>query len=474
MFSKFPFFTLFILLFFTSCNTVTQQETYNRSSVTALSSIQPSYFVKPDGSDRNNGFSSSSAFKNLQYAIDMAKRTSIKTIIVIGTLELINQTMRYNDKVLFGISDNGLNDSKEILIKGLDNANENEKAILSGIYSNNSIVFMSYGNCYVKFENIEITEGRGIAITSPSERESPGIVTIGQGTAIYNNQIGAFVSNGCKLIIDGGIIHGNKNTERDSSGTGITVWEGGELILTSGKIINNESYNGGAIVVNEGGVFVMNGGFISNNYAKQLGGAIAISPRGKFLMTGGEISNNYAEIEGGAIIVSGEFIMENGRIVNNHTKESNGTNIDFSRFQDTDSWLHIYGGGGVSIRNGVFRMVNGEISNNISYGFGGGVLINLAGTFIMEDGILSGNTAILGGGVFQNYGNFAKLRGIIYGQDASDILRNNAVSNLSEKSGQAIFIWRYKPSLTIWEMNDTIIQAINSINGNNVWEDYFR
>jgi hypothetical protein len=232
-FTNFAFLTLGSLIFFFSCNTVTQQKTSITSNATTITSIRPSYYVKASGNDLNNGFSPSSALRNLQYAIEMAKKTNIKTITVIGTLEFRNQTMRYNDGTLFGISDINLYDSREILIKGLDNANEDEIAVLSGVYSNNSIVFRSSGNCFVRFENIEITGGSGIFISGPPGIVSTGIVTLGQGTVIYNNQMGASVSNGCKLIIDGGVIRGNKNSERDSSGTGITVWEGGELILTS-------------------------------------------------------------------------------------------------------------------------------------------------------------------------------------------------------------------------------------------------
>jgi len=66
---------------------------------------------------------------------------------------------------------------------------------------------------------------------------------------------------------------------------------------------------------------------------------------------------------------------------------------------------------------------NGEGSEYLR-NLGGGVWVN--GTFIMNDGEISGNYAYIGGGIFVNYGNFRIINGTIYGSNAADDLKNTA------------------------------------------------
>jgi hypothetical protein len=79
------------------------------------------------------------------------------------------------------------------------------------------------------------------------------------------------------------------------------------------------------------------------------------------------------------------------------------------------------GGGGVYVSGGTFTMEGGEISGNTaSYG-GGGVFVYNNGTFTMEGGEISGNTASSGGGgVFvSSNGTFTMEEGEISGNTAS-------------------------------------------------------
>jgi hypothetical protein len=82
-------------------------------------------------------------------------------------------------------------------------------------------------------------------------------------------------------------------------------------------------------------------------------------------------------------------------------------------------------GGGVYVNGGSFVMKGGTVSGNTSAsdhayeGEGGGVFVIDKGTFTMEGGTISGNAATYGGGgVYNQYGGFAKTGGTIYGDDA--------------------------------------------------------
>jgi len=82
-----------------------------------------------------------------------------------------------------------------------------------------------------------------------------------------------------------------------------------------------------------------------------------------------------------------------------------------------------WGGGGVSVGDGVFFMGGGEISGNTAR-YGGGVWNAGAGLFFMDGGVISNNIAWnSGGGV---YGIIRISNGVIYGMDAEEGFRNIA------------------------------------------------
>jgi hypothetical protein len=102
-------------------------------------------------------------------------------------------------------------------------------------------------------------------------------------------------------------------------------------------------------------------------------------------------------------------------------------------------------GGGVYVgSNSSFVMSGGKISSNsvaTASSFGGGVYVGydggtspIGGTFTMNGGEISGNTAFYGGGVYiflsgtdSLSGTFTKQSGgVIYGTDASDTQKNTA------------------------------------------------
>jgi hypothetical protein len=120
---------------------------------------------------------------------------------------------------------------------------------------------------------------------------------------------------------------------------------------------------------------------------------------------------------------------------------SNGT---FSMNGGEVSGNTAYHGGGVYVDGGAFTMNGGEVSRNTA-SVGGGVGVRYGGTFRMSGGEVKGNTATFtgggGGGVCIFYGNsatittFTKTGGIIYGND--NIPANN---NTATGRGHTVYI----------------------------------
>lgn len=120
----------------------------------------------------------------------------------------------------------------------------------------------------------------------------------------------------------------------------------------------------------------------------------------------GRITNNDAMKRGGAVA------MQNGTL---HTVNMyEGALIDGNTTGEESA-------GGVLVAKGVFTMFGGTISNNVADreagAWGGGVYIRESGTFIMKDGVITGNSATTAGGGIafdadkKNTGSYAILEG---------------------------------------------------------------
>jgi parallel beta-helix repeat protein len=212
--------------------------------------------------------------------------------------------------------------------------------------------------------------------------------------------------NGQLFMYDGVTLQNNKNTE--SEGGGVYVFCG-TFTMNGGIISGNESnaYGGGVYVWGQPGslaTFFMKKGTISGNTVSNNGGGVCVQDNGQFEMTGGTIGGtkpedkNIAGYNGGGVFVTygSTFTMynENTMICGNEAKAPNG------------------GGGGVYLFGGTFTMYNGIINGNNALE-GGGVYVLSAsgytGNFTMEGGIIgttdpyeNGNTAQNGGGVYMS------------------------------------------------------------------------
>jgi hypothetical protein len=215
---------------------------------------------------------------------------------------------------------------------------------------------------------------------------------------------GITVSGG-DLVISGGVIIENNTF---NLGAGVWLADGTKLTMTGGEIRFNEVKNsavggGGVYLAGPNSEFTLKAGTIRDNTSDADGGGVSMMGGGKITMEGGTISGNTAVQAGGGVYIRGsgaEFTMEGGTVSGNKAIGS-GTGK----------------GGGVCVAaNGTFTMKGGDIKKNESDNDGGGVYISgssstqlgkasitrgLIGGSSAEDG----NTAKYGGGLFVgNYG----------------------------------------------------------------------
>lgn len=178
----------------------------------------------------------------------------------------------------------------------------------------------------------------------------------------------------------------------------------GSLILHTGTITNfngQSSSRGAVITIGSEASFIMNGGLVTKNtFSSQYGGIILIKEGADFTMNGGEISNNNSaiteQINNGVIYVEASgstsqnkvettFTLNNGLITNN-SSERGTVFLGEPAYPDYYSLVKM-------VMNG------GEISHNEALYTGGGVFVCGQATFEMNDGKITRNTAVIGGGV---------------------------------------------------------------------------
>jgi hypothetical protein len=323
------------------------------------------YYVKADGSDRNDGLSEEKAVRSLFKALNLASRTPAKTIIVLGQLDLSSEQSSSPERV-FLIQGTG---KEQITIRGQD------RAVLSGRGTERRVVLIR-GISNICFEDIEISggggegEGGGIGIGESAE------LTLGPGSLITGNRSGALgggiaIAPGGRLYIRGGMVNGN---ETAGVGGGIAA-AGAVLVMESGEIRDNTAEGGGGVAVYEGGSFTLKSGAVLSNRAS-VGGGIILNRGGVFVMEGGELGGNASEGSGGALALIDRcvFTLKNGEIRGNTSGQ--------------------YGGAVASDDSSLLELLGGSFKTNTAESFGGGLFVSGNFTKASESGcVIYGNNA---------------------------------------------------------------------------------
>ena len=210
-----------------------------------------------------------------------------------------------------------------------------------------------------------------------------------------------------------------------------------KCVITNTDFYNNESMQGGAIMVhNSGAEVTFNSGKIYNNRAVFVSGNPSGSGQGagvfvdegsSFTMEGGEIGiagtngGNSAYYKGGGVYTAGTF-------------NYNGGDIYYNEATDGDTRGD---GGGVYVAGGTFNLISGQsITKNTAVN-GGGIYIkggelNVYGT--VGGSTADKNTATNGGGIFADGGTLNLNNGAVVsynqGTNGAGIYINNGWQNL--------------------------------------------
>lgn len=300
---------------------------------------------------------------------------------------------------------------------------------------------------YATSATVNITDG---AIITNNKRN----------TTNYSNGGGVYIEQNAKLVMDGGEVSHNTTS---GSGGGIYVSSDNntDAIISGGKIINNEAGWGGGIDAQS--TLTIEGGEISGNKALHFGGGVQVP--NMLLMSGGIISDNTAGSGGGGLFIyqgrsdrETMAIIQGGTISGNMVTSGDGGGIKLGR----DSWLGITSGeisgnkalmgGGVS-SSGSISITGGKISGNIAnsaVGHGGGIFSDslLGGGIVnMTGGEISSNIASdEGGGIYARGGAITIENGIIKDNTAEHGGGISVFSSLTYFVGQE---WKLPVTLTI-------------------------
>ena len=309
-----------------------------------------------------------------------------------------------------------------------------------------------------------------------------------------NKNIGAVDVDGGHFIMNGGEISNTRYVVRNGEQPNGTVYihNGGEFTMNDGTICKTHSggLHCGTVYVDQIGSFTMNDGKICDSDAtgKYTASVLLDGLKAEMLMKGGEISGNTASLEnstpGVAVSNGASFEMEDGTIANNNGWRGGGVLVGTTT--DTP-----YSGEETAAR---FTMNGGEISNNtvtlnLENSGGGGVLVQNNAEFIMNNGIITGNTAKgkgMGGGVatsnqeMDGGGRFTMNGGTIsnnsaacgggvysYSRDTVTLRGGYILSNRAGNSGGGVYVSTAPYNITL--ENALVTGNTASVMGGGIW-----
>lgn len=315
------------------------------------------------------------------------------------------------------------------------------------------------------------TKGGGVSI------DNGGSFTLVSGTIKDNQALqyggGVSVMSGT-FTMTGGTITGN-HAGAGFSGGGVFLYnyvadKSAKLIMTGGTISNNTAANGGGIasagylLPTERELMVISGGTIEGNRATGYGGGIWFQSAMHGTETGELgvariskvlIQGNSADVNGGGISADASVVITDAQIINNTTPGSGG-GVHTGNVVTTMEKVTVTGntadqGGGIFC-SGTVTLTDCTITGNTAKGatgVGGGVRVAGPANVTVNGGKITGNEAIVGGGVY-SYGSdkngadtpnktvFTMTSGVLYGNTstnsigstAADVYSNNATLKL--------------------------------------------
>jgi major membrane immunogen (membrane-anchored lipoprotein) len=272
----------------------------------------------------------------------------------------------------------------------------------------------------------------------------------GGGVGLYERYFGGgvYVAHSGYFVMSGGVISNNTDS-------GVDIGHGGSFVMSGGVIANNTAGYGGGVCAMYGSFEMCGDAVIANNTAGEGGGVFvnhaSTSCGGSFSMSGNAVIVNNTAGNGGGVYNGGTFKMSGDAVIANNTASRNGGGVyvGLGFFELTGGKIYCntaLDGGGVC-NNGNFTMSGGIIFGNTAVelyyggGHGGGVYNSnvfpsskpddagfVSGLFNMSKGsVISNNTAVYGGGIYNNDGIFNRAGGIVADNKAAS--KDNDVSS---------------------------------------------
>ena len=319
-----------------------------------------------------------------------------------------------------------------------------------------------------------MTANKTLTVTKVSKLIAKEAVSITRGENFTSNFFN--VSSGVSLEIAGSenstiTIDGGNSDSNPISVQSPLITVNGELTLSNCTLQNNNNSNYVGAVYVGAGTFTMNDGVTITNCKATDGGAVYITGGGIFKMTGGTITGCSATNSGGGVwmnTVSSFTMSGNSKIENCTATNNEGGGVYVTDVNNPCTFIMLdnatitgcsaeKGGGGVSYgcsTSGTFEISeNAKISNNInnnnSYGGGG---IYLYGKLTMKGGIISGNEASNGAGVYVRH-------------DSSSFTMNGGTisDNKATVSGGGVYLSYSNSSFTMTAgtISNNLVNGIN-------------
>jgi hypothetical protein len=295
-----------------------------------------------------------------------------------------------------------------------------------------------------------------------------------------NNTALVSVARGGELVLrEGSKLTGNTNTT-ESEGGGVTVQNGGRLVMLGGDISGNESPFGGGVYVDNMGSLDMSAGSISGNSATSRGGGVYVTS-GTVKLSGGAVSDNALSSEsstsGGAglYVTGGNFTITGGKIDGNVSTSTRAGGVYLTgdvvctmSGGSISNNIASTNGGGIYIFKAKLNISGGAISGNrttATDGNGGGIYIthgsssNDTTTLTMTGGLISDNSASSGGGIHA-YTSWYYSGSTEYSYGTMITMKGGAISGNSATKGGGVYLYH----------NNFVMSGTSLINGNSAEE----
>ena len=222
------------------------------------------------------------------------------------------------------------------------------------------------------------------------------------------------------------------------------------------------------------GLRLQNGQTSSGNIFTEGGGALLAT--GDLTLRSTMLIDNHAVGSGGAIFNNGNLVLENTQILSNTADGGGGGIYSYSLgvITVTQSTLAYNvsigtgsGGGGISAGGQSLTIQDSMLIGNSANYFGGGVMLNLNGTAVLDGATLSGNQAVGGAGLFSSQGTITATNTTFSG--------NNATNNYGGiyVTGPNTSIFLQNSTIAYNTRTNTVGNGFNGImTGNNVTASY--